>query len=145
VKLNVNSIRQRLQRLDQYIDELEKQRPVALEAFKNDFTRQLAVERAFQAAIESCTDIAAHIVSVYQLGHPKESRDVFQFLADAGYVDQDLGRAMIAMVGFRNRLVHRYWNVDVEKLHQYLQEDVALLRDFRDFVSQVLTAEQDTE
>ena len=145
MKLNVNSIRQRLQRLDQYIDELEKQQPVALEAFKNDFTRQLAVERAFQAAIESCTDIAAHIVSVYQLGHPKESRDVFQFLADAGYVDQDLGRAMIAMVGFRNRLVHLYWNVDVEKLHQYLQEDVALLRDFRDFVSQVLTAEQDTE
>jgi uncharacterized protein YutE (UPF0331/DUF86 family) len=60
MKLNVGSIRQRLQRLEQYISELEKQQPVTLETFKNDFTRQLAVERAFQAAIEGCTDIAAH-------------------------------------------------------------------------------------
>ena len=71
MKLNVSSIKQRLQKLEQYISELEKQQPITLEKFKADFTRQLAVERAFQAAIESCTDIAAHLVSVYQLGHPQ--------------------------------------------------------------------------
>lgn len=48
---------------------------------------------------------------------------------------------MMAMVGFRNRLVHLYWDVDVERLYQYLQEDVPLLRRFRDFVLQILTAE----
>ena len=67
MKLNVNSIRQRLQKLEQYIGALEKQQSITLTTFRNDFTRQLAVERAFQAAVESCTDIAAHIVSVYQL------------------------------------------------------------------------------
>ena len=145
MKLNVSSIRQRLQRLEKYIGELEKQQPVTLETFRNDFTRQLAVERAFQAAIEGCTDIAAHIASVYQLGHPEESRDVFQFLIEAGYLERDFGRAMIAMVGFRNRLVHLYWDVDVEKLYQYLQEDVTLLRQFRDFTLQIITTEQDAE
>lgn len=79
-------MRQRLQKLEQYISELEKHKPITLEKFKTDFTRQLAVERAFQAAIESCTDIAAHLVSVYQLGHPQESRDVYQFLIDTGYL-----------------------------------------------------------
>lgn len=108
MKLNVSSMRQRLRKLEGYINELEKQQPITLETFRNDFTRQLAVERAFQAAIESCTDIAAHIVSVYQLGHPQESRDVFRFLIEAGYLDEDLGQAMMAMVGFRNRLVHRH-------------------------------------
>jgi len=43
MKLNVNRFRQRLQRLEQYIAELEKQRPVTLQTFKSDFTRQLAV------------------------------------------------------------------------------------------------------
>ena len=71
MKLNVRSIRQRLQRLEQYISALEKQQPATLETFRNDFTRQLAVERAFQAAIGGWTDIAAHITSVYQLGHPE--------------------------------------------------------------------------
>jgi uncharacterized protein YutE (UPF0331/DUF86 family) len=134
-----------LQKLEQYIDELEKQQSITVEAFRSDFTRQLAVERAFQAAIEGCVDVAAHIVSVYQLGHPNESRDVFKFLIEAGYLEQDFGQAMMAMIGLRNRLVHLYWDIDVEKLYQYLQEDVALLRQFRDFTLQILTAEQDME
>ena len=45
--LNVSSIRQRLQRLEQYIAELEKHQSTALTSFKSDFTQQLAVERAF--------------------------------------------------------------------------------------------------
>ena len=144
MKLNVNSIKQRLQKLEQYINELEKQQPITIQTFKNDFTRQLAVERAFQAAVESCSDIAAHIVSVYRLGQPQEGRDVFQFLIDAGYFDEEFGQAMMAMIGFRNRLVHLYWDVDVEKLYQYLQEDVKLLRQFRDFTLQIITAEEDS-
>lgn len=143
MKLNVSSMKQRLQKLEQYIAELEKQQPITLETFKTDFTCQLAVERAFQAAIESCTDIAAHIVSTYQLGHPQASRDVYQFLIDTGYFDRPFGEAMMALVGFRNRLVHLYWDVDVEKLYQYLQEDVTLLHQFRDFTLQIITAEED--
>ncbi len=134
-----------MRKLERYINELEKQQPITLETFRNDFTRQLAVERAFQSAIESCTDIAAHIVSVYQLGHPQESRHVFRFLIEAGYLDEDFGQAMMAMVGFRNRLVHLYWDVDVERLYQYLQEDVTLLRHYRDLVLQILAAEQDAD
>ncbi len=142
MKLNVSSMRQRLQKLEQYIAELERQQPVTIETFRRDFTRQLAVERAFQAAIESCIDIAAHIVSVYQLGHPQQSRDVFHFLVEAGYLDQPFGEAMMAMVGLRNRIVHLYWDIDVARLHHYLQKDVALLRRFRDFMLQVLTVEE---
>lgn len=143
MKLNVESIRQRLLKLEQYIAELEKQQPVTIQTFRSDFTRQLAVERAFQAAIESCIDIAAHIVSVYQLGRPQQNRDVFGFLAEAGYLKQDFGEAMMAMTGLRNRIIHLYWDVDVVRLYQYLQEDIALLRRFRDFTLQVLMAEEE--
>jgi len=143
VKLNVDSIRQRLLKLEQYIAELEKQQPVTIETFQSDFTRQLAVERAFQASIESCIDIAAHIVSVYQLGCPQQNRDVFTFLVEAGYLEQDFGEAMTAMAGLRNRIVHLYWDIDKVRLYKYLQEDVALLRRFRDVTLQILTVEED--
>ena len=83
---------------------------------------------------------------MYQLvGHLQESRHVFRFLVEAGYLDEDFGQAMMAMVGFRNRLVHLYWDVDVERLYQYLQEDVTLLRHYRDLVLQILAAEQDAD
>ena len=98
MRLNERSIRQRLQKLELYIAELEKHQPIPLATLKADLTRQLAVERAFQAAIESCTDVASHVVSVYQLGHPESSRDVFGFLVEAGYLDSDFGDSMMAMV-----------------------------------------------
>ena len=41
MKLNVNSIRQRLRRLERYISELEKQQKITLETFQQDFTLQL--------------------------------------------------------------------------------------------------------
>jgi uncharacterized protein YutE (UPF0331/DUF86 family) len=145
MKLNVSSIKQRLLRLGQYIAELEKQRSVTPQTFQSDFTRQLAVERAFQAAIECCADIAAHIVSVYQLGSPQESRDVYRFLIEAGYIDAVFGEALMGMVGFRNRLVHLYWDIDVDRLYQYLQQDVALLCRFREFTLQLLTAEEESQ
>jgi uncharacterized protein YutE (UPF0331/DUF86 family) len=90
-------------------------------------------------------DIAAHIVSVYRLGDPQESRDVFRFLAEAGYLDISFSEAMMAMVGFRNRIVHLYWDIDVQRLYQYLQQDVSLLRQFRDFTLQVLSAEEESQ
>ena len=83
-------------------------------------------------------------MSVYQLGKPIESRDVFQFLVQAGYLEVDYGNAMMTMVSLRNRLVHLYWDVDVEKLYQYLQEDVDLLCRFRDFTLQLLAAEEES-
>lgn len=49
----------------------------------------------------------------------------------------------MAKVGFRNRIVHLYWDIDVERLHQYFQDDVPLLRRFHDFTVQVLTAEEE--
>lgn len=151
MKLNVRSIRRRLQKLELYISELERQRSVTLETFRSDTTRQLAVERAFQAAIEACTDTAAHIVSSivdtqgYQLGHPQESRDVYHFLVGAGYLDASFGDAMMAMVGLRNRIVHLYWDMDTSRMYQYLQEDVSLLHRFRDLILQVLMAEEGSE
>ena len=143
MKLNTSSIRQRLRALEQYIAELEKHRRTTLSTLRDDFTRRLAVERAFQAAIECCIDIAAHIVSVHRLGKLEESRDVFRFLVKAGYLDSSFGESMMEMVAFRNRLVHLYWRIDVELLYRYLQQDVSLLHKFRDFTLQVLTAEDE--
>lgn len=141
MKLNTKSIKTRLLKLEQFINELEKQQTISLPNFESTFTTQLAVERAFQAATESCIDIAAHIVATYKLGHPKENRDVFKILAEHGYLSPDFGQAMMDMVGLRNRIVHLYWDVDVKRLYDYLQENVILLKRFRDFTYQILQAE----
>lgn len=142
MKLSVSSIKKRLRKLEQYIGELEKHQVLTLDEFKSNFTVQLAVERAFQAAVESCADIASHIVSVYNLGQPQEQRDLFRFLSQAGCLETDFANEMSSMVSFHNRIVHLYWDLDLERLYQHLQTDVNLLRQFRDFTLALLAAEE---
>jgi len=136
--LNVPSIERRLSKLEQYIAELKRQQEQGCEAFVRDFAAQLVVERAFQAAIECCIDTANHVISVYGLERPEEQRDVFLILERAGYFEPEYVQAMTAMVSFRNRLVHLYWDIDPERLYQYLQEDVGLLEQFRDWLLQLV-------
>jgi uncharacterized protein YutE (UPF0331/DUF86 family) len=140
--LNAKSIRLRLRKLEQYIAELEKQQELALDEFRDDFTAQLAVERALQAAIECCSDIASHLVSTYGLGQPEAQRDLFQVLAQMGYLDHEYADTMGDMVSLRNRLVHLYWDVDVERIYSYMQTDVTFLKNFRDFTLELLIAEE---
>lgn len=141
--LNVKSIKLRLRKLEQYIAELEKQRELDLDEFRDDFTAQLAVERALKAAVECCTDIASHLVSTYGLDQPATQRELFQVLARSGYLDKDYADAMSDTVSLRNRLVHLYWDVDVERLYSYLHSDIALLRRFHIFALQLLAAEDE--
>ena len=70
---------------------------------------------------------------------------MYRFLVGAGYLDAPFGDAMMGMVGLRNRIVHLYWDMDANRLYQYLQEDASLLHCFRDLILQVLMAEEDSE
>lgn len=108
-----------------------------LEEFKTNRTAQLAVERAFQAATECCCDIGNHIIATVGLQQPDEQRKVFLILAEAGYLDSDYANQMSQMVAFRNRLVHLYWDVDVELLYRYMHDDVPLFERFEVFVLQL--------
>lgn len=134
-----------MRKLEQYIAELEKQQELELDEFRDNFTTQLAVERALQAATECCSDIASHLVSTFDLGQPETQRDLFQVLARMGYLEREYADAMSDMVSLRNRLVHLYWDVDVERIHSYLLTDVDLLRDFRDFTLELLAVEEEEQ
>ena len=145
MNLNVSSIRNRLRKLEQYIGELEKHRKLTQNQFRDDFTAQLAVERAFQAGIECCSDIASHVVSVFKLGHPNEQRDLYTLLTKAGYLTEQFGEAMGEMSAFRNRIVHMYMEIDITRLYQYLQEDVDYLKRFREIADAIIDAEESNE
>ena len=143
--LNLPGLERRLSKLEQYIAELRRQQKQSFETFAADFGVQLIVERAFQAAIESCIDTANHVISVYGLKRPEEQRDVFLILGQAGYFESAYVESMMAMVSFRNRLVHLYWDIDPKRLYQYLQEDVDLLEQFSDWVLQLIEIERGDE
>jgi len=140
--LNANSISLRLAKLDECIARLKEQQNISLDEYRANPVVQGSVERCFQVAIECCTDIASHLLSGYRLKRPARRRDVFKVLAEAGYLDTEYAEVMARMVQLRNRLVHLYWDVDPERMYQYLQEDVVYLERFRAFTLAVMEKER---
>lgn len=77
-----------------------------------------------QMAVQSCLDMAGHLVAELGLPRPEENAELFSALAAAGHVDSVLAAKMRAMTRFRNLVVHMYWTVDFDRVFDILQRDL---------------------
>lgn len=77
-------------------------------SFATDFTRQDAAILNIQRACEAALDMGQHLIRRERLGVPQSARDVFELLAQGGWVTAPLAANLKNMVGFRNIAVHEY-------------------------------------
>ena len=76
--------------------------------FATDFTRQDAAVLNVQRACEAVLDMGQHLVRRQGLGVPQSARDVFELLAQGGWIAPELAVALKRMVAFRNIAVDDY-------------------------------------
>jgi len=88
-----------------------------------------------QVSIETCINIANHIIATDRLRAPKDYKDVFNVLAEASILPVDFARTMQALAGLRNLLVHLYWEVDDQMIYRGIQAE---LGDFATFTQYVM-------
>ena len=98
--------------------------------FLRDFTKVESAKHLLQISIESCLDIAHHLVADGGYRTPEDSYDAFVVLNEEQILPDDFMPALREMVSFRNRVVHIYWDVDDEAVYRIIQED---LNDFDRF------------
>lgn len=104
-----------------------------------DFSEEVFVEDAdvhdlivfrLQQAVETCIDIAAHIIAGLDAPQKETAKDAFVFLGEKEIIDADLAKRMGQAADFRNRAVHGYNNFDYKLLFKDYQEDIKDLRQF---------------
>ena len=83
-----------------------------------------------QRAVQSCIDLAAHVVSDEGLGLPSDLKENFTLLETKGILSSELSSKLQKMVGFRNIAVHDYTAINASVLKSVLAKD---LRDIEDF------------
>ncbi len=66
--------------------------------------------------LQDAADLAAHLVAERGLGLPSSQREAFDLLASANIIHPETARAMGAAVGLRNRIAHRYGELDPVRL-----------------------------
>ena len=81
-------------------------------------------------SIQSALDIATDVIAEERLRKPFTYRETFEVLAGEGIIPKSLARDLSNLAGFRNVLVHIYWNLDLKQVYAILQHDLAALRTF---------------
>lgn len=133
---DIETVKSQISLIRGYLKDLKVLSRIELGDFKNNRERQLAVMHALQLAIEGCLNIGAHIISADELGAPKDYADIFELLAKAKIINADFADRMKKMAGFRNRLVHLYWDIDLNQLYNILKNN---LTDFDEYLKAIST------
>lgn len=128
-------ILRRAAEIRKFVSELERLSDLSREAFLQNAERQYAVMHLLQLAIEASINVGNHIVARKRLGIPETYQDTFSLLEKALVLPHDVAEEMMKMARFRNRLVHVYWQLDLEMIYDII---TTKLGDFESFLAHVM-------
>lgn len=144
MSLDKRQLERQLDLLKEQHELLKQWQSIPKEEFLKDPMKNRAVLHTLQLAIEGCINIGNQIVSQLKLGKPKEYVEVIELLAQNKVIERSFANELKKMVRFRNRIVHIYWDIDLEEVYKIFQERID---DFERFEKAVLhfVAQQDQE
>ena len=130
---------QHLQEMDEALADWERYRVnITEEAISTNRDTRNMVMHAMLISIQSCIDIANHLIARENLRRPTTYREAFEILTEASVIPQELGEELADLAGFRNVLVHIYWRIHLQRVYEILQSGLTPLRQFRNDISQLL-------
>ncbi len=127
-------VQRKLSELETYLGQVREFTGTTLEDYRGDWKIQRIVERTLQMMIESCVDIANHIVSSRRMRSPTSYADTFQVLKENAVIDDSAFLSMEKMAKFRNIIVHQYEGVDAGIVLTILKSHLVDFERFRDAV-----------
>ena len=113
---------------------LRSKQRITLARLETDLATRLAIERAFQLAIQNVLDIAAHVLAAEGWNDWNEYRELGPKLGEHGVISRPLAQSVARMAGFRNLLVHEYVVITLHRMREYLQTH---LDDFDQFAAAI--------
>jgi uncharacterized protein YutE (UPF0331/DUF86 family) len=123
-------IKQRLEELDEILQELSKYRTVAPETLQTDLSQRWIVERGLIAAASVIFDIADHVLAGHFGYYAETYESSLAGLHDKGVISDNLYLQMKGLDGFRNILIHRYLGINPVEVFENFQKSLEVFPEF---------------
>ena len=107
-----------------HLNRILEKRDTNVQTFLHDIDRQESILFNLQMAIQTCIDIAAHIISAEGFGVPGSTSEMFYLLEENGYLPGSLADKMVKAVGLRNLIVHEYTKIELERVFEIAEKDI---------------------
>jgi uncharacterized protein YutE (UPF0331/DUF86 family) len=131
-------ILRKLAELEEYLGQVKEYASTTVNRYSKDWKVQRIVERTLQMMIETCADIAGHIISDKGYRVPTTYADTFRVLYENGILNKELFETMEKMAKFRNIIVHHYDKVDTEIVIGILKKDLKDFSAYKDAIINIL-------
>jgi uncharacterized protein YutE (UPF0331/DUF86 family) len=128
VRLSV--VRRKISQIEEHLRRIRTLPPQSIETFKEDTVTQDVLLFNLTQAVQDCIDIATHIVSDEGWGMPGTQTEAFDILGEKGVISKEIVQKMAAMVGFRNRVIHEYEELNLDIVYDIWRKR---LRDIEEF------------
>ena len=136
-------ILRKLSELDQYFKQIKEYEGITVAEYSDDWKIQRIIERTLQMMIETCVDIAGHIIADKGYRTPTSYSDSFRVLQEEKVLSDKLFSALDKMAKFRNIVVHHYDKVDAEIVVGILKKDLKDFTGYRDAIVNFLKSDND--
>lgn len=128
-------VKQRLVLISEYLIELEALSHLPKEEFVKKRTAASA-ESFLRRSLEAIFDVGRHILAKSGgTNLAQEYKSIAQGLEQKGIISIDLEGQLIKMAGYRNRMVHLYFQISDEELYEIISH---YLEDIRRFKKEIL-------
>ena len=128
-------ILRKLAKLDEYLAQIREYSAVSLEEYEENWKVQRIIDRTLQIMIETCLDVAGHIISDEGFRVPETYVDMFKILIEHQILDISQSDPLAKMAKFRNIVVHNYEKIDPAIVVGILRNN---LEDFETFKKAII-------
>jgi uncharacterized protein YutE (UPF0331/DUF86 family) len=117
-------VRRHLGALELAVAHLTRHQGLPAGELEFDQDRRWAIERGLLVCAQNALDVASHLCAALGLD-VRDYASAIDGLARLGVLDSTFAARFRAIAGFRNVLVHAYLEVDVARLHRFLNESLS--------------------
>ena len=133
--VSLEKITDKFEQLDEFLTLLREIKKSTLASFIKDKLLVGGAKYYLQVSIESCLDVANHIIAAEGFRAPKDYADSFKVLEENEVLDKEIGMKLRQMAKFRNRLVHLYGEIDDTYVYTFITHDIQDILEFKKIIA----------
>lgn len=113
-----------------YLREMEPFLKLSPKEIIADYPKLKTLERNFQLIVDTMVDINTHIIARTNIPPPEDYQSSFIILGENKIIPMDFALKIAPVVGLRNKVVHKYGDLDKKKFITDLQSGAG---DFKEY------------
>lgn len=120
---------------------LEEIKSLSTDQFVGSYKDVQATKYSLLEIIEACIDIANYIISLRGFRRAEDYSEMFKVLEEEDVLRKELATKLEDMARFRNLLVHRYGEIDNERVLEIVKNNLGDIQEFEKEIARFIEHE----